>query len=343
MRNDKSILILDHHGIGNVVMSLPLLRGISKDAKPNSVYVLLYSRERWDLLKNEGLNISPEFYSDYRGIFGAFRFIRKYFGKIDVVVGVPQVPAIKIFALKCLLSASHSAGEAALGQKYLLTWPVRKSLAKSIIQSQQEMLTALRPGSVTDVPHITLSHAENAWGDSQLKAMNLSGRQPLIAVHCSSVEQSKKWAPESFGKTILGLQLIYPKMAVISFGTSQEKTDTDTARLSAGDVCWVEGSGLWNLRQSLAMLSKCDLLISADTGVMHMASAVGTPTLSLFGPTSPERLAPIYSGGAYLKPNIPCHPCYKDKFHRRCPECVDSITPAQVVAKAIEILSLKSN
>ncbi len=122
----------------------------------------------------------------------------------------------------------------------------------------------------------------------------------------------------------------FPELGVISFGSRGELAGTAAARGVAGAIPWLDGVGKWTIRESLAIIKRCKILLSGDTGVMHMAAGLGVSTVSVFGPTSPERLAPLFAGGVVARPATPCHPCFRDKW-TYC-QCIELISPEDVVA-----------
>jgi len=190
-------------------------------------------------------------------------------------------------------------------------------------------------------PSITLTAEELNWSDTVLSEAAMSAGWPLIGLHCSAAHTHKQWPPARFGQVVAHLKRSYPDLGVVSFGTLEERANSELARKEAGDVRWLEATGAWGIRQSLAVLERCDLLVSGDTGVMHMAAAVGTRTLSVFGPTSPGRVAPTYNGGVTVVPQVPCHPCYKDRYEE-C-SCIHTIDVERVAQLALRCLRMKKN
>jgi heptosyltransferase-2 len=97
-------------------------------------------------------------------------------------------------------------------------------------------------------------------------------------------------------------------------------------------------AGRTNLRELAAALKACRLLLTNDTGPMHLAAAVGTPVVAPFGSTSPELTGPAFASRAeVMRAGVPCAPC----FRRECPvdlRCLKGISIGQVVEAARRIL-----
>lgn len=97
----------------------------------------------------------------------------------------------------------------------------------------------------------------------------------------------------------------------------------------------LEGRGVLNLggatglRELACVLRRCRLLVSVDSGPMHLAAAVGTPVVALFGPTAPWRTGPYGEGHRVLRRELSCSPC----FRRRCEDrrCLEEIEPEEVL------------
>jgi lipopolysaccharide heptosyltransferase I len=103
--------------------------------------------------------------------------------------------------------------------------------------------------------------------------------------------------------------------------------DEVTSRLV--DIPVTNLAGRTNLRDLIGLFGECDAAFGPDSGPMHIAAAVGCPTVSLWGSTAPERSAPWGNAEWALSAPIPCHPCYL----RDCPigrECMRRIDPAEV-------------
>jgi len=105
--------------------------------------------------------------------------------------------------------------------------------------------------------------------------------------------------------------------------------------LSLGPATVLDLVGALSIRMSAAILSRCELLVSADTGPLHLATAVGTRVIGLFGAADPLRTGPLGRGHLVIQPDLPCVPCRK----RRCPlgrrVCMEAITPESVFSRMV--------
>jgi len=107
-------------------------------------------------------------------------------------------------------------------------------------------------------------------------------------------------------------------------------------------------SGLFNIKQTCALLSMADLLISTDSGPIHIASAYNVKTLAILGSTSPDKIKPYGINGYYIEPNIKCKYCWKKKCKyitdsKQYTPCMESIKVKDVMKKISEYNLLKNN
>jgi ADP-heptose:LPS heptosyltransferase len=153
---------------------------------------------------------------------------------------------------------------------------------------------------------------------------------PVVALHLGvgPSAQYRRWPAERFARFANVLRKYQPGLTVILTGSSSErpllidfKKDFSGTSIDAADV----GA----LGHTAALLRRCDLLVSADTGIMHLAAAMGTPTVGLFGPNTPTCWAPVGEHTASVYPRRqPCSPCI-NSYRRHIPaECSASIKSA---------------
>jgi ADP-heptose:LPS heptosyltransferase len=94
-------------------------------------------------------------------------------------------------------------------------------------------------------------------------------------------------------------------------------------------------SGKTTLKQTAALIKLARLFIGNDCGPLHIAAAVGTPTISIFGPTDPQKLAPLGEAHIYVRSDAACSPCYRqtEEYQQVCQkyDCMERIQVAEVV------------
>jgi ADP-heptose:LPS heptosyltransferase len=132
----------------------------------------------------------------------------------------------------------------------------------------------------------------------------------------------------------LASQLLALGMTPIISGTAAE---LPLAATVAGDRL-LNLAGKTRLDEMLALLQHADLLISSDTGPVHLAAAVGCPVVGLYGPTLPVQTAPFATADRFrlLRHPLPCSPCYATPRQRQCRDnlCMQAITIDEVIAAA---------
>tara|TARA_B100000686_G_scaffold93268_1_gene99700 strand:+ start:52572 stop:53606 length:1035 start_codon:yes stop_codon:yes gene_type:complete len=243
-------------------------------------------------------------------------------------------------ALIGYLSSSKSRiGYSARFRKQLLTNPVFLSENKSqyLIDYYLELLVANGLNPVSKRISIEIRDDLLEVSKNTLEKLVDLSQGPLIGIHPGAFfGSSKTWKPKNFG--LLAERLIDRENAnVLIFGGPGEKELTEMV-VKHSKAKALNFFGKDNLLILPGLLSMLDAFISGDTGPLHIASLVGTPTISIFGPTDPKLTAPRGSNNFYVYQNLDCSPCFK----RVCPlhhhDCMEKITVLDVENKLKNIL-----
>jgi heptosyltransferase II len=147
---------------------------------------------------------------------------------------------------------------------------------------------------------------------------------------------AKRWPPERFIEAAVALRMKTNCRWVIFGGAGDRQLAEKIAR-EAGEPI-LNLAGKTGLRELAAALKICEVVLTNDTGPMHLAAAVGARVVAIFGSTSPELTGPIFSPRAKIvRQPVPCSPC----FLRECPidlRCLRGITFETGVAAALDCL-----
>ena len=171
-----------------------------------------------------------------------------------------------------------------------------------------------------------------------LRSHGISGKDRLIAVNIGTTWQSKQWDIERFETVIRGLIAAVCDIKIIITGSVSEH---DLANQLPQIDSTINLVGKTNLLELGALLELCALCLTCDSGPMHIAAAVDTPCVALFGPTDPIRHQPYGEGHTLIERPVPCRPCYKRTcMYNDTPYlCMKEIETSHVLDVAIERLS----
>jgi ADP-heptose:LPS heptosyltransferase len=144
----------------------------------------------------------------------------------------------------------------------------------------------------------------------------------VIAMHLGSGSRAaaRRWPVERFARLAERMRREGMGDAVVLTGTPEETPLAEEfARCFSGHVA--DATALGSLERTAELLRRCSLMVSNDTGVMHLAAAMGTPTVGLFGPNTPQRYRPVGPRVATVyTTKVACSPCIQ--IHRgEVPEC----------------------
>lgn len=173
-----------------------------------------------------------------------------------------------------------------------------------------------------------------------LLSNGISTSNRLIAINIGTTWQTKQWNIKNFSELIKRITDLKQNITIILTGSKTEVNLSYELPISDNIVNLV---GKTDILQLGALLEICELCISCDSGPMHIAAAVGTPTIALFGPTDPIRHRPYGVNHTIIEKPISCRPCYKTYCHRKDEPnvCMNEITVHDVVNELTR--KLKSN
>lgn len=156
-----------------------------------------------------------------------------------------------------------------------------------------------------------------------------------IALQPGARWPNKRWPIEHFAETARQLATQLPKVRCVVLGGEDDKPLGDFLASTLRER-GLNLTGQTSLPETVEWLRRSDLLITNDTGPMHIAAALGKPLVALFGPTEPRRTGPYGRLDDVMQHPLPCAPCLKPRCVWPQPmECLTAITPAQVVQRAL--------
>ncbi len=183
------------------------------------------------------------------------------------------------------------------------------------------------------VPHLYVSQKTRSELDSLLDNLGIKRDRPLIACHVASNNgQSKRW-PLLYWTRLLDRLVSEWGAQVVLTGAPGDLPLVERI-LERMEQKAFNLVGKTSLSQLAALFQRADVMISGDSGPMHIADALDTPLIAIHGPTDPAQFGPVGPAATVLKSGIWCSPCYNVKGPADCrfytTQCMKNITPAQV-------------
>jgi len=167
-------------------------------------------------------------------------------------------------------------------------------------------------------------------------ARSLSEKRPRVAVIPVSRWETKNWPARCFAEVAKRLKSGRDTSIFLLGGPDDVDVCGKIEQEAGGGV--INMAGKISLVETGSLLKEMDLLISNDSGLVHMAAAVGTPVLVIFGPTDPARTGPYGSQHRVVRASLPCQPCFSRTCRKEGIPCLSGVTPEKVGEVAIEML-----
>ena len=206
-----------------------------------------------------------------------------------------------------------------------------------IVRAEKYLALARAAGGATGPVRAILPTwpAEAARAKALLREAGVT-RRPLIVIHPGTSEFGafKRWPPERFGQLARRLARHWNAGILVTWGPRERALAVKVA--SAAGRSAAVSPPTQSIRELAELIRQADLFISADTGPMHIAAALGVPVVALFGPKDPVLHGPYGERTRVVRADVDCSPCTK----RSCGDvkCMRSITPEMVMAAVEELL-----
>ena len=332
----SSVLVVSTTGLGDTVLSTPGIHAVRRTFPQAKItghfhkkYIGLF-KDHPDL--DQVIPYHGTFNRRYKCFFSTIKAFRKE--KFDLVFifhgNDPQVIPMAYLSGAPVILRRPSIGKFA----FLLSNPQGEEDYFSEHAITGRLKTAQLAGCSVDDPRMVLSR--KAFKSKELRLfyqkLGLSAESPKVAFQVGASYAYKCWPENHF--VDLGRKLLQknPQLTILLLGNRKEK------QLCNRIIEGIHNSRVFNLAGKLSVgmiasfIQDIDLLVTNDTGPLHIAIALGTKTVSFFGPTSPELFGPLQDHDRhiifYQKPD--CKPCLQKKC--RDPHCLSSISVDRVVS-----------
>ncbi|MFH1904711.1 MAG: glycosyltransferase family 9 protein [bacterium] len=310
----KKILIIRIDRIGDVILSTPALKAVRKRF-PSAHISVLVSHGTQDLL----LTCK---YIDEIILFKNLSNIRKR--RFDLAIDLHLDYPLKTALIAYLSGARYRLGfnVAGKGIFFNIKLPAPRE-DKSIIENTLNIAKILNASIEEKTPEISVIPEAEEYIRNYLIQENVLDNDLLVAIHPGGHYLTQQWLPDRFAELANRIIKKY-KAKIIIIGASKEKGIINQIEKNISD----RAISLINqpVRNIVAVIQRCNLLICNNSGPLHIATALGTPTVSTMGPTIAKRWWPSGEKNIVIRKDIPCIGCNSGYCRIKTHDCMRLIT-----------------
>ena len=330
------ILVIRPGGIGDAALLYPALRVLRESYKDAEINFLAEKR-------NAGMlsgcpYIDNLFLYDFRPPVQLIKILRANY---DIVIDTEQWHRLTS-ALSFLTKAPIRAGFATNDRAGLYSHPVSYSHDDYEVYSFLNLVSAVT-GRKYDFnecePFIPVD--SNLISGIMSSIMEFGNKKrALVGVFAGATIAERRWGINRFAE--LAKSLLGEGVGIVIVGGAPEIKDAGRFEETVGAGNILNFVGKASLMETAAIISKLDLVVTGDTGLMHVSYGVGTPTVSLFGAGIQKKWAPIEKRHLVINKNLPCSPCTRFGYTPKCPfnvKCLNDITVEDVKDAVLSLLS----
>ena len=349
----RKLLIRSTNWIGDAVMTTPAIRTIRHNFPDTEITLLVlpWVRDVFAACPHIDDFFIYEKHGRHRGLAGKWRLARELRAKnFDAAILLQN--AFEAALITKLAAIPNRGGYTTDGRGLLLTHPVKKRPGIDAIHQvhyYQEMVAGLGLQPGPDALELFLDQDALARAEQEL-ARALAGREnenkkgPVIGLNPGAAYgPAKRWPAKKYGQAAALFVRETGGLAVV-FGTD---ADNEAARVIqetvGGQGAVLDLTGKTDLATAMAHISLCDVFITNDSGLMHVAAALDTPLVAIFGSTDHVATGPFCEQAIILRRDLDCSPCKKTHCPKGHFACMEQINADEVCAAALELLKKKNN
>jgi predicted lipopolysaccharide heptosyltransferase III len=328
----RNILAIKLRYLGDVLLATPTLHAL-KAAYPKAHLAVLVNRGTEDILRGNP-HVDEILPLDRGSILQQSRFIldirrRRFDTVVDLTDG--DRAAFLTWISGASVRIGFNAEQRWTGRCY--TTVVTGRVGAHRVERDLAAVAPLGIEARDRVPRIWLTQDDDARGDHLVARLGITGDRSWVMIQPGARYWFKAWPPERFAELADRLNGRFGCQVFVS-GSPQEaalaQAVVDHAKSRPLNI-----AGRSDVRTLAALLKRSALFVGNDTGAMHIAAAVGTPVVGLFGPSNPDEWGPRGGRAETIYKGLDCRVCFHPTCRRGEANCMKLITVEEVMTAAI--------
>jgi len=361
-RSCKKVLVRGVNWVGDAVMTLPALRALRKEMPEAKISLLVKPWVSPVFENNPDIDEIIIYSNEHKGVIGKIK-LSSMLSKKNFCGAILFQNAFDAALITFLAGIKERAGYNRDGRGTLLTTAVRVSKDEGKVHQiyyYLKLLERLGINAEYSDPFIFLTLDERLHARKFLHDM----KRPILGINPGATYgSSKRWLPERFAevanwfiKDTDGSAVIFGNRSEVDiaqeieyFVNRQHINEISPPHLPLSKGGQEGGvlnlAGKTSLRELISLISECDVFVTNDSGPLHIAYAVGTPLVAIFGSTDPELTGPPpganRNSNVVITPDLPCSPCFERTCKDNDMRCMYAIISDDVYFGIKEILPVK--
>ena len=330
----RKFLVVNMNYMGDALLTTPALAALRQAYPDAQIDTVVGAGAAAEVLRNNpdlDAIIARTARGSWARVVQTYKLLRE--GQYTDAVILPPLSAYA--AAAWLARTPRRVGQRDRGMNHFLT-DLRPTRAVHMAEAMLDTMP-LPPGGGQRrrrlVVTVDLDSAEAAA--SLLEGAGVGPDGPLVAVNVGATRPQKRWFAASFAET---LDLLGETPCVLVGAGAEDQATAAEILARTQRARTINLVGRTDVKTLAAVLQRCDLLISADSGPMHLATAVGTPCVALFGSTDPRVTGPFDLLSETIYKGLPCAPCGNHPTCEGRYDCLRAITPEEVALTARGLL-----
>ncbi|MDE0483776.1 MAG: glycosyltransferase family 9 protein [Candidatus Poribacteria bacterium] len=319
----KKILVFSFSFIGDAVLSTAVIQPLRAHF-PNAHITFLVGPSAFNLFANDPQLDTTLLYDNQRehtGLKGRINLIKSLRReKFDLVINLRDS-----FTARCI-GTEH--------------WGlVRGDRERHAVTRYLEVLSKQGVDTTDAQPYLQLTETEQATAHNFLAEAGVTSERLLIGIHPGGNWEYKLWSAEKYAQLATGLSKQKNATILLFAGPNEQELQSQVADMMDISPILVETE---NLREVAALIAACDVYIGNDTGPMHIAAAVRTPVIALFGSTNHIRSGPYGDKHIIVQSgmDLGCNPCHPGRHPGGCGAGSCAVIEGITVEQVLKSISL---
>lgn len=314
------ILILALSGIGDALMFTPALKLLRQSLPVAEIDVLVMFKGTKEIYEaNPNFNKIIHFDFLKEGAINSLKFILSLRTKYDITINVYPSNRKEYNVINFLLGAKKKVGVEYLRQNtrnfgWLNNVTVLENDKTHNAQSNIKLIERLLNKKFDEEPamEIHLSDEHKKFAENYLENKSIKQNDFVVGFHpgCAILKNhiKRRWEPEKFAE--LGKKLINEKNAKVFLfgGPDEEELKSSINNMIDSENCFAIKTE--KFLQSIALMKRCNVFVTNDSALMHVASALGLKVIAIIGPTNPYYIHPWKTEHKIVSLNLECSPCF---------------------------------